>query len=375
LKRSTSIAVIGSGLGGMTVAGLLQREGFQVHAYEQARGFSRIGAGIHLSANVMMVMRRLGIEKTLSDIGLHPDAFVSRKSDTGEILFELPFSPETETHYGAEYINVHRGDLHTVLESALEPGTIQFDKKLLSIDASGSKSRLTFADGTHEDVDVVIGADGVNSKTREFVIGPGGPRYTGHVAHRAIFPASLLKGLPIRACTKWWGNGNHILVYYMTQAREEVYFVSSVPQAAWNESASFVPCDRDEFLAAFDGYHKELRTVIEAAPEVTKWPVFERDRAASWHKGNVVLLGDAAHAMRPYMAAGAAMAIEDAAVLARCIAERGTTDVSESFAWYEANRMPRVNKVQSISETNTWLREPVDPTWLFAYDACSVPLA
>jgi 6-hydroxynicotinate 3-monooxygenase len=358
----------------MTAAGLLQRAGFRVNVYEQAPTFSRIGAGIHLSSNVMLVMRRLGIEKALSDVGLHPDAFVSRKWDTGEVLFELPFDAASEIHYGAAYINVHRGDLHTILESSLQHGTITFGKKLHDIDAYGSQTRLIFADGDQAQADIVIAADGVNSKAREFAIGPGKPRYTGHIAHRSIFPTAQLRGLPIRACSKWWGPGNHILVYYMTQAREAVYLVTSAPQAEWISPASFLPCDRDEFLAVFDGYHRELRQVIEAAPEITKWPVFDREPSDRWHKGNVVLLGDACHAMRPYMAAGAAMAIEDAAVLARCISDIGTKDAGESFAWYEANRMPRVRKVQEISESNTWLRTPVDPSWLFTYDACAVPL-
>jgi 6-hydroxynicotinate 3-monooxygenase len=374
MKRSTKIAVIGAGLGGLTVAGLLQRSGFSVKVFEQASAFSRIGAGIHLSSNVMFVMRRLGIEKTLSDIGLHPDAFVSRQWDTGEILFELPFDPGSEAHYGAAYINVHRGDLHAVLESALEHGTVAFGKKLQAIDTSGGAIRLDFDDGTQTEADLVIGADGVNSKVREFLLPPEKPRYTGHIAHRAIFPSTLLNGLPIRACTKWWGPGNHILVYYMTQTREEVYIVTSAPQAEWSETASFVPCDRDEFIATFDGYHKELRQVVEAAPEVTKWPVFDREPIHVWSSGRIVLLGDACHPIRPYMAAGAALAIEDAAVLARCIAEFGKDDASESFAWYEANRMPRVDKVQTISQANTWLRTPTDPDWLFKYNACEVPL-
>ncbi|HYN27209.1 MAG TPA: FAD-dependent monooxygenase [Burkholderiales bacterium] len=122
----------------------------------------------------------------------------------------------------------------------------------------------------------------------------------------------------------------------------------------------------------FDGYHPELRQVIEAAPAVTKWPVYDREPVDRWHAGNVVLLGDACHAMRPYLAAGAAM--EDAAVLARCIADYRSDAPAESFAWYEANRMPRVQKVQQISAVNTWLRTPTDPDWLFTYDACAVPL-
>ena len=374
MKRTTRIAVIGAGLGGMTVAGLLQRSGFAVKVYEQALAFSRIGAGIHLSANVMLVMRRLGIERTLSDIGLHPDAFVSRQWNTGEILFELPFDPASETRYGAAYINVHRGDLHAVLESALAHGTVSFGKKLVRLDESGLSIGLHFEDGSGADADLVIGADGIHSKVRAHLLGPEPPRYTGHIAHRAIFPAAMLEGLAIRACTKWWGPDNHILVYYMTQAREDVYLVTSAPQSEWTADAPFVPCDREELVAAFDGYHAELRQVVTTAPEVTKWPVFDREPVASWSGSRVALLGDACHPMRPYMAAGAAMAIEDAAVLARCIAEIGTDDAQEAFAWYEANRMPRVGEVQRISLSNTWLRAPVDPAWFFCYDACAVPL-
>jgi 6-hydroxynicotinate 3-monooxygenase len=358
----------------MTVASLLQRRGFQVQVYEQAAAFSRIGAGIHLSSNVMKVMRRVGIERSLSDIGLHPDAFVSRQWDTGEILFELPLDAASEERYGGEYINVHRGDLHRVLESALEPGTVSFGKKLTALDDSGAAVRLEFEDGSEAKADVVIGADGVNSRVRDGLLGPSKPRYTGHIAHRAIYPVALLHGLPIRACTKWWGPHNHILVYYMTEARDEVYLVTSAPQAEWSDAAPFVPCDRDEFLACFDGYHKELRQLVETAPEVTKWPVFDRELCDTWSRNRIVMLGDACHAMRPYMAAGAAMAIEDAGVLARCIAEFGAADPGESFAWYEATRKPRIAKVHAISHVNTWLKTPVDPSWLFCYDACSVDL-
>jgi 6-hydroxynicotinate 3-monooxygenase len=374
MMRTTRIAVIGAGLGGMTVAGLLQRRGFRVKVYEQATAFSRIGAGIHLSSNVMLVMRHLGVEKALSDIALHPDAFVSRQWDTGEVLFELPFDPVSEARYGAAYINVHRGDLHAVLESALEPGTIAFGKALSHIENAPSAVGLFFADGGRTEADLVIGADGLNSKVREHLLGPEKPRYSGHIAHRAIFPATRLNGLPIRACTKWWGPGNHILVYYMSQAREEVYIVTSAPQPQWAGDAPFVACDRGELIATFDGYHAELRQVVRAATEITKWPIFDREPVERWSGARIVLLGNACHPMRPYMAAGAAMAIEDAGILARCVAEMGSHDAAESFAWYQANREPRVRKVQQISMGNTWLRTPIDPEWLFRYDACVIPL-
>jgi len=374
MRRDIRIAVIGAGLGGMTTAGLLQRAGFKVQVFEQAAAFSRIGAGIHLSPNVMKVMRRLGIETTLADIGLHPDAFVSRKWDTGEVLFELPFHPQNEAHFGAAYINVHRGDLHQVLESALDHGTVAFGHKLRAMEERHGVVHLAFENGAKAEADLVIGADGVNSRVREYLLGTEKPRYSGHVAHRAVFPAALLNGLPIRACTKWWGEGSHILVYYMTQAREEVYVVSSVPHREWTSPQSFLPCDRDAFIAAFDGYHPELQQVVAAAPEVTMWPVFDREPVDCWSRGNVVLLGDACHPLRPYMASGAAMAIEDGAVLARCLADIGHDDPATAFSWYAANRMPRTNKVQRISVANTWFRGPTDPDWLFCYDACAVPL-
>jgi 6-hydroxynicotinate 3-monooxygenase len=369
MQRTTRIAVIGAGLGGMTVAGLLQRAGFSVTVYEQAPGFSRIGAGIHLSSNVMLVMRRLGIEAALGEHGLHPDAFVSREWNSGRVLFELPLDANAERHYGAAYINVHRADLHRILETALTPGTVRFGRKLADV-AEGM--RLRFEDGSEEIADLVIGADGLNSKVRDFYCVPEKPRYSGHVAHRAIFPVGLLNGLPIRACSKWWGQGNHILVYYMTQAREEVYLVSSAPQAIWEGEASFVPCSPEAFQDCFAGYHDELRRVVAAAPEVTKWPVYDRAPIGTWSSGGVVLLGDACHPMLPYMAAGAAMAIEDGAVLARCIAE--FDDAGEAFSVYERTRRPRVESVRTISLANTWMRFPVDPSWLFCYDACTTAL-
>ena len=145
MDRTTRIAVVGAGLGGLTAAGLLQRAGFPVRVYEQAAAFSRIGAGKHLSSNVMLVMRRLGIDKALSDIGLHPDAFVSRKWDSGEVLFELKLD-SAETLYGAPYINVHRGDLHAVMETALTPGSLQFNRKLVALQDKGDVIRLDFTD-------------------------------------------------------------------------------------------------------------------------------------------------------------------------------------------------------------------------------------
>src|SRR5262245_49164666 len=164
VKRETRIAVIGAGLGGATAAAWLQREGFAVRVYEQARSFERIGAGIHVSANVMKVLRRLDAEHGLSRIGIHPDTFTSRKWDTGEVLFELPLGTTGERQYGASYITVHRHDLHAAILEKVQPGTIEFGRRLVDVEPAGDVVHLTFGDGSVAEADLVIGADGVNSR-------------------------------------------------------------------------------------------------------------------------------------------------------------------------------------------------------------------
>jgi 6-hydroxynicotinate 3-monooxygenase len=371
MNRNTRIAIIGAGLGGATAAALLQRDGFQVRLYEQARLFERIGAGIHVSANVMKVLRHLDAEHRLSQIGIHPDTFTSRKWDTGDVLFELSLGNAGERKYGASYITVHRYDLHAAILEKVQPGTIEFGKQLTDVKLNGAVAHLRFGDGSVADADVVIGADGVNSKLREAVAGPSKSRFTGAVAHRAIYPAALLGGLEVRNCTKWWGPNSHILIYYIEQSREEIYLVTSA-KGEWHSQVPWEVCTREEVASSFEGFHREVRKVIETAPQLTKWPILDIKPIDKWSEGNLVLLGDACHAMTPYMASGAAMAIEDAAVLGRCLVQ--SDDYASAFKLYQTTRMSRVNKVQRISSENSFLRSPTDPTWVFGYDAVNVEL-
>lgn len=371
MKRGTRIAIIGAGLGGATAGALLQREGFQVRLYEQARSFERIGAGIHVSANVMKVLRYLDADERLNRIGIHPDVFTSRKWDTGEVLFELPLGKTGEQRYGASYITVHRHDLHAAILEKVQPGTIEFGKRLADVKLDSAVAHLTFDDASVAGADVVIGADGVNSRLRDAVTGQSKSRFTGAVAHRAIYPATLLGGMTVRNCTKWWGPNSHILIYYIEQSRSEIYLVTSA-KGEWHSQAAWEFCTREEVASAFEGFHPEVRKVIEMAPQLTKWPILDIQPIDKWSERNLVLLGDACHAMTPYMASGAAMAIEDAAVLARCLVQ--ADDFVSAFALYQETRMPRISKVQRISAKNTFLRYPTDPTWVFGYDAVSEPL-
>jgi 6-hydroxynicotinate 3-monooxygenase len=368
------IAIVGAGLGGTAAAALMQRAGYSVRLYEQAPAFSRLGAGIHLGPNVMKIMRRMDCEDALNVMGSHPDYWYSRDWKTGEAIAQIPFGDFALKEYGASYLTVHRGDFHALMTEAVAPGTIEFNKCLSGIEELDNEVRLTFADGSVETADIVIGADGVNSKIRDHLLGSEPPRYTGYVAHRAVFPASLLGADPFDLCVKWWSEDRHMMVYYVTSKRDEIYYVTGVPQAEWPAGQSVAPSSRDEMREAFADYHPSVQKLIDATPEVTKWPLLERDPLPLWSRGRLVLLGDACHPMKPHMAQGAAMAIEDAAMLTRCLDEVGATDYANAFALYEANRAERASKVQLVSHNNTWLRTNEDPAWVFAYDVFNEPL-
>ncbi|NIF92126.1 MULTISPECIES: FAD-dependent monooxygenase [unclassified Burkholderia] len=372
--KQPRIAIVGAGLGGTAAAALLQRSGYDVRLYEQAPSFSRLGAGIHLGPNVMKIMRRIGCEDALNAMGSHPDFWYSRDGITAEVMSQIPLGDFALKTYGASYLTVHRGDFHALMTQAVTPGTIAFGRKLTAIEDTGSEVRLTFDDGTVETADIAIGADGVNSRLREHLLGAEPPRYTGYVAHRAVFPASLLDNKPYDMCVKWWSGDRHMMVYYVTEKRDEYYYVTGVPQAEWPAGVSMVDSSRDEMREAFDGFHPDIQHLIDVSPSITKWPLLERDPLPLWSRGRLVLLGDACHPMKPHMAQGAAMAIEDAAMLARCLDEVGIADYANAFALYEANRAARASKVQLVSHNNTWLRTNEDPAWVFAYDVFGVPL-
>ena len=375
-KKKLLVAVVGAGMGGLAVAATLRRVGIDVQVYEQATRFARIGAGIQMMPNSMKVLRGIGIEGRLRKTSFAPYSHLNRDGYTGEITRELPMP---ESLYNAPYLCMHRADLHDALALAVPTEIVHLGKKLVSFDQAGGQVTLHFEDGTSAKADAVVGADGVHSIVRDSVVGPDAPIHKGRIAYRAVFPAALMGGFDIGPSrTKWWGTDRHIVIYYTTKSKSEVYFVTSVPEPAeWLTRESWsAKGDVKELRAAYEGFHQDVRNVLEACPDCHKWAILERDPLPRWSDGRAVLLGDAAHPMTPYMAQGAATSIEDAAILARCLDTVKGEDIEGAFKLYEAHRKPRTSVVQAISSANTWMRDErgSDTSWLYGYDAWNANL-
>ena len=370
---TVSLAIIGAGMGGLTLAAALHQRGIGAHIYEQAPRFVRLGAGIQMSPNAMRVLRGIGIEPSIRSTAFQPRSWTNREWDSGILTNELPLGSDAEEKYGAPYLLMHRGDLHEALASRVPTAQISPDKKLVDLDWRGDGVSLHFADGTRAHADAVVAADGIHSRVRELWLGAEKANFTGRVAYRTTFPAALLNGYEIDQCCKWWGPDRHIVIYYVTARRDEVYFVTSVPEPEFTVESWSTTGDLGQLRAAFAGFHEQVRRVVDACPRVHKWAIVDRNPLPHWGDGAMVLLGDAAHPMTQYMAQGAASAMEDAVILSRCITAT-PGDMPGAFARYAAARRERTARIQGTSQQNTFMRQPTNPDWVYGYDAWTEPL-
>ncbi len=371
-----TVAVVGAGMGGLAVAACLRRAGIEVAVYEQARRFTRLGAGIQIGCNAMHVLRELGLEPRLRAETFYPRSWNNRDWQTGEVLFDMLFGQPAEEKYGAPYLLAHRGDLHAALASAVPEDIVHLDHQLSSIEQTADGGvRLTFTNGRTVEADIAIGADGVNSVVRTALFGADEPTFRDRIAYRTVFPAKLLNGFDIGDCTKWWGEDRHIVMYPVKADRSEVYFVTSQPEPGFRIESWSAEGDVKIVRAAFEGFHPIVRRVLDACPSVHRRPLVDREPLDTWVHGHVALLGDACHPMTPYMAQGAAMAIEDAAILSRCLDGVGCDGAAAALLRYQATRLERTAKMQLTSRQNAWGKGVTDTDWVYGYNAWTAPLA
>jgi salicylate hydroxylase len=347
----TSIAVIGAGIGGLTAAACLLGAGFDAHVYEQTSRLGEVGAGINIGPNASRILHRLGIAEELKRTGIRPVSFDQRRWDDGRVLLRSPLGEEVEAAFGAPYYTLHRGDLHRALVDVIPADRLHLGHRFTRLLNHGDRIEARFENGASVSPDALIGADGIHSLVRHALFGPEKPRFTGCVAHRGLVAADRLVHLGLELRNQiWMGPGRHF-VHYFVSAGTLVNFVAVTEEDSWLRESWVDRGEVSDVLAAFQGWHDQVLSIIEAADETYKWALFDRSPLDRWSVGRVTLLGDSCHPMLPFMGQGAAQAIEDAAALKGCLL-KFPTDVSTALRLYERLRLPRASRLQGMSEAN-----------------------
>jgi len=345
------VLIAGGGIAGLTTALACLKAGFTVHVFERASELSEIGAGIQIGPNAARVMHALGLETALGEVGSFPALQEMRLGRSNTNIFRSPLGDAAIEKYGAPYYLLHRADLITILGETLEarsPGALMLGKTVSSYENNPSGATLVFEDGSKAHGDVVIAADGIHSTLRAAMMGAEEPRFTGNIVWRAMIPASdrLRKLIPDSMCI-WVGPEKHCVTYWL-RGGQMINFVGAVERDDWTEESWNSAGEKADFAADFRGWSAPITAAVEESRQCSRWALFDRDPQPRWVDGNVVLVGDACHPMLPFLAQGAAMAIEDAWVLVAML-EDMPSDIPAALKRYEDLRLPRTAKVQSAA--------------------------
>jgi salicylate hydroxylase len=348
-SKKLKIAIIGGGLGGSAAALSLLKAGFDVQVYEQARVLREVGAGIVLTPNATRVLHHLGFAADLEALGVAPDAIRQRRWDDGRTLLCTPVTREAGKP--AMFYTSHRSDVLSMLVGKLPPERLHLGHRLTGFSDHGDRVELQFADRPPVAADIMIGADGIHSTVRELLFGAERPRFTGCIAYRGLVAAERLKHLDLpREDQIWMGPGKHF-VHYPVSAGRFVNCVCLIDHGAWTKESWTEPGEVKDAVAAYEGWHEQVRSIISSVTETFVWGLFDRAPLPRWSVNRVTLLGDACHPMLPFLAQGAAQAIEDGATLAAVLARTGD-DIPAALRRYESLRLPRTAHIQAVARGN-----------------------
>jgi salicylate hydroxylase len=342
------VLVVGGGIGGITTALALRQRGIDVQLYEQAAAFSQVGAGLQTSSNAARILLRLGLGEALKKVATYPEGRDYRGWDTGERLYYTPLGQKAEAHFGSPYYAAHRAELLDVLLSGLGQHGFKLGSRVERVAQDANGVTLTLANGETAHGDILIGADGIHSTVRAQLFGKELPRYTGNVAWRGLVPAERVAHLDLGSVVGVWMGPNRSIVQYYVSAGKTFNWIGISRSSEPARESWLAEGKVEDALAEYDGWHATIRTIIAATPKVLRQALYDREPLPDWQVGRIVLMGDAAHPMLPFYAQGGAQSIEDAYVLAGCIAQGQQAPV-EALARFVRMRQPRTAWMQGLA--------------------------
>ncbi len=392
--QKEKVIIVGAGLGGIALAIALLQKGFQVEIYEQAPALGEIGAGIQVSPNACRVLTSLGAFDEVKALSASPTEYRFRLFENGETLQTIPLGDNFLGRHGFPYLTIHRADLHRALTNRLmsiAPDAMRLNAKALRFEETHDGVSVDFEGGHTAKGDLLVGADGIKSIVRKQVLGSTSATYTGDQAWRVMVDAKLLpEAYRPKTVDIWVGPGRHAVIYPL-RGGELINFVGLVEDETWEDESWAAKRPWDDLKNDFHGWNDEIQAILEVAnrDECYRWALNIRQPIEGWKTQRAVLLGDSAHATLPYMAQGAAMALEDAVVLARAL--ELPRPLAERLDVYETARFDRTSKVVLESTANRTLfhlpsaeqlREAFRArnvgaernAWLYSYDATTTPL-
>lgn len=346
--------IAGAGIGGLTAALCLAREGRAVTILERAETLAPVGSGLQLSPNAMHVLRGLGLEEELRRHAVAPEAIRILSGRSGKDLARIPLGAHAEARYGAPYLVIHRGNLQeTLLRAARACPDITLRLGADLRDARQSPDGVTLDIETAHGTDhlagaALIGADGVWSVTRRRIMGLRQAVFSGRTAYRAVIP---IDGIPEewrKVTGLWLGADAHVVHYPLSGGRQ--FNIVALVKEDWHEETWSAPAARADLLARFAGWPRACRALLEQPESWLKWALCGMEPGMSWINDRFALLGDAAHAMLPFAAQGAAMSIEDGAAIARNLAR--IADPVKALKGYQSERQDRAERVLRLARSN-----------------------
>lgn len=349
------VAIIGAGIGGLTLGLLLRQRGVDAQIYDQADELREVGAAVALAANGTRVLRRVGLGEQLAEFSVEPTEVIYRHWQSGRRIVAFPMREQYNKRYGAEFFAIHRVHLQHILATAWGAAGLKLNSRLVRLEQRPDDVvRMHFAGGQSAEADLVIGADGVHSVVRNWLSGGAhAVAYSGTSGFRGIVAIDALPSLPDPMSFQlWFGPGAHFLSYPITGGL--LNFLAVVPGPdPWQHPSWRVDEPAETAAGIFQDWHRPVVDMIEAVEQSPRWGLFSLPPLQRWHRGNVVLLGDAAHAMLPHEGQGANQAIEDAAVLAEFVAGAKRAELSDALRRYEILRRPRTRFIQRSSWINS----------------------